>query len=70
MGCNCLKNSASQVALANARKLENLTGEKYAIYRLGDVVYYGKLSGVEKMGVDYFTTDEVKHKPEPKSKKK
>lgn len=78
MSCNCLRNSKSQKALANARLLEQKTGKKYAIYKLGKQVYYGELSIVKKMGVDYFTTDEQKHKGEviivkpvePKKKKK
>lgn len=62
--CNCLQNDKSQKALANARLLESKTGKKYAIYKLGDQVYYGLLTEVKKLGVDYFTTDEQKHKGE------
>lgn len=71
MGCNCLNNEKSQIALKYAKMVEKNTGVKQAIYlnKATQTVHYGALNSVKKMNVAYFTTDEVKHEPKPKKSK-
>lgn len=70
MGCNCLNNEESQKAMKYAKMVEKSTGVKQAIYmnEPTGTVHYGALNLVKKMGVAYFTTDEVKHEPKAKNK--
>lgn len=61
--CNCTKKPAFTMQMANATRVEKLTGKPQAVYTNGGGIFFGELKAVKKLNICcYYTTDGKEHK--------
>lgn len=60
--CNCTNKPAFTMQMANATRIEKLTGKPQAVYTNGGI-FFGELKAVKKLNICcYYTTDGKEHK--------